>query len=56
MEAIKAVYRTYIKDIAEKLSEIDPAYQLIDPTMETIENDEELENFIKENFDHNCHR
>lgn len=56
MEAVKAIYRTYIKEIAVKLSSIDPKYQLINPTMDTIENDEELENYIRENFDHNHHQ
>ncbi|OCA91838.1 GMC family oxidoreductase [Pseudobacillus wudalianchiensis] len=56
MEAIKAIYRVYIKDIAKKLSEIDPNYQLINPSPETIDNDRDLEIFIKENFDHNHHQ
>ncbi|RLL43797.1 GMC family oxidoreductase [Oceanobacillus piezotolerans] len=56
LEAIKAIYRVYIKGIAEQLSKIDKNYQLVNPTFETIENDEELENFIKENFDHNHHQ
>lgn len=56
LEAIKAIYRVYIKGIAEKLSKIDPNYQLVNPTLKTIENDDELESFIKENFDHNHHQ
>lgn len=56
LEAIKAIYKTYIKNISEKLSRIDPSYQLVNPTLETINNDEELENFIKENFGHNHHQ
>jgi choline dehydrogenase len=56
LESIKAIYRTYIKNIAEKLSKIDPAYQLVNPSLETINDDEQLENFIKENFGHNHHQ
>ncbi|MDF2066745.1 GMC family oxidoreductase [Bacillus sp. Cr_A10] len=56
LQAIKAIYRTYIKDIAEKLSKLDPTYQLINPTLETINDDELLEDFIKENFGHNHHQ
>ena len=55
MEAVKAIYRTYIKDIAEKLSHHRSNYKLIN-TKEMIENDAELEEFIKENFDHNHHQ
>ncbi|PFN99250.1 dehydrogenase [Bacillus sp. AFS076308] len=56
LEAIKAIYKTYIKGIAEKLSSIDRNYKLINPTLEMIENDDELEEFIKENFGHNHHQ
>lgn len=56
LESIKEIYKTYIKKIALKLSEIDPTYQLINPSLETIDDDEQLENFIKENFGHNHHQ
>ncbi len=56
LESIKGIFREYIKPIAKKLSTIDPAYQLINPTIETIDNDEALEEFIKENFGHNHHQ
>ncbi|MBW8348950.1 GMC family oxidoreductase [Bacillus sp. IITD106] len=56
LEVVKSIYKTYIKDIAKKLSNIDNNYQLITPTFETIDNDERLEDFIKENFDHNHHQ
>ncbi|MFP5116062.1 GMC family oxidoreductase [Bacillaceae bacterium C204] len=56
LKSIKAIYRTFIKNIAEKLSKIDPTYQLVNPTLETIDNDEQLESFIKENFGHNHHQ
>ena len=39
-----------------KLSTIDRTYQLINPTLETIDDDEPLEDFIKENFGHNHHQ
>ena len=56
MESIKGIYREYIKPIAMKLSAIDPEYQLINPTVDTIDNDDALEEFIKENFGHNHHQ
>jgi choline dehydrogenase len=56
LNSIKEIYRTYIKNIAEKLSNIDPTYQLVNPTLETMNDDEQLENFIKENFGHNHHQ
>ncbi len=56
LETIKAIYKIYIRDIADKLSKIDPAYKLINPTLDTIDNDKEIENFIKENFGHNHHQ
>lgn len=56
MEAVKRIYRTYIKNIALELSRIDPAYQLLSPSFDIIENDEKLEEFIQENFDHNHHQ
>ena len=39
-----------------KLSEIDSGYQLVSPTLEMIDNDEQLVDFIKENFGHNHHQ
>jgi choline dehydrogenase len=36
LEAVKNIYKIYIKNIAEKLAAIDPAYQLISPTLEAI--------------------
>ncbi|RXY98894.1 hypothetical protein DMO16_03955 [Fictibacillus sp. S7] len=46
----------YIKPIAVELSKIDPAYLLVTPSLEMIDNDEALEEFIKENFGHNHHQ
>lgn len=56
MEAVKRIYRIYIKNIAQELSRIDPSYQLLSPTFDMIDDDEKLEEFIKENFDHNHHQ
>jgi choline dehydrogenase len=56
LEVVKEIYKTYIKSIAMKLSEIDSAYQLVSPTLEMIDDDEQLVDFIKENFGHNHHQ
>lgn len=56
MEAVKQIYRVYIKNIAEQLRTIDPMYRLVSPTIDIINDDEKLESFIKENFEHNHHQ
>jgi len=56
LEAVKNIYKIYIRDIAERLSAIDPEYQLVSPSLEILNDDEELESFIKENFGHNHHQ
>jgi choline dehydrogenase len=56
LEAVKNIYKIYIKNIAAKLAAIDPAYQLISPTIDVINNDAKLEEFIKQNFGHNHHQ
>ncbi|MDR9855535.1 GMC family oxidoreductase [Paenibacillus sp. VCA1] len=56
MDAVKRIYRTYIKNISLELSRLDPSYQLLSPTFDVIDDDEKLEEFIKENFDHNHHQ
>ncbi|WP_054957707.1 GMC family oxidoreductase [Paenibacillus dakarensis] len=56
MEAVKRIYQTYIRNIALELEKIDPSYKLLSPTFETMDDDERLEEFIKENFDHNHHQ
>ncbi|MDF2963418.1 MAG: dehydrogenase [Paenibacillus sp.] len=56
LEAIKNIYKIYIKNIAEQLSNVDPAYRLVSPTLDIINNDTGLEEFIKENFGHNHHQ
>lgn len=50
LKAIKRVFKVYIKDMAKHLNKIDSHYKLISPSMETIEDDKKLENFIKENL------
>ena len=55
LEAIKNIYKTYIKPIAEKLMAMDPTYELVSPTLDIINDDHELEHFIKEDFGHNHH-
>jgi choline dehydrogenase len=56
MEAVKNIYKIYVTNIAAELSSIDPAYCLISPTPEMIDDDSELEQFIKESFEHNHHQ
>ena len=56
LEVIKEIYRSYIKETAKRLAKIDPNYRLIEPSLETIDDDEKLEEFIKENFGHNHHQ
>jgi choline dehydrogenase len=55
LEAIKNIYKIYIKDIAEKFAAMDQAYQLISPTSDIIDDDAKLEEFIKQTFGHNHH-
>lgn len=50
LESVKNVIKIYIKNIATELSKIDPHYQLVSPTMETINDDQKLETFIKDNL------
>ncbi|MNX68113.1 Alcohol dehydrogenase [acceptor] [compost metagenome] len=56
LEAVKNIYKTYIQNIAEQLEAIDPAYRLISPTIDIINDDDKLEAFIKEDFGHNHHQ
>lgn len=53
LEAIKNIYKVYIKKIA---SNLDPDYQLISPTLDIICDDTKLEEFVKQNFGHNHHQ
>jgi len=56
LEVVKNIYKIYIKNIAAELKAIDPAYQLISPTPDIIDDEASLEEFIKQNFDHNHHQ
>ncbi|MFB9328697.1 GMC family oxidoreductase [Paenibacillus aurantiacus] len=56
LETLKSIYRTYIIQIAAELEAIDPAYRLLSPTVDVINDDEQLERFIQETFDHNHHQ
>ncbi|MEF2968695.1 GMC family oxidoreductase [Paenibacillus sp. M1] len=56
LEAIKNIFKIYVKNIAAELEAIDPSYKLVSPGLDVIDNDAELEQYIKENFDHNHHQ
>jgi choline dehydrogenase len=56
MEAVKKIYKTYVRNIAKELSSIDPAYQLVSPEPNVLDDDAKLEEFIRQNFDHNHHQ
>ncbi|WP_336788583.1 GMC family oxidoreductase [Paenibacillus sp. MMO-177] len=56
MEAVKNIYKIYVKNIAAELASIDPSYRLVSPTPDVIDNDHKLEEFIKQNFEHNHHQ
>lgn len=50
LEFLKNTYKVYIKNIAVQLAKIDPKYKLISPTLETINDDQKLETYIKKNL------
>ncbi|MDQ0242785.1 choline dehydrogenase [Bacillus fengqiuensis] len=52
LEAIKNIFKEYIQKIAMNL----PAYRLVSPTPDIINDDAKLEEFIKQNFGHNHHQ
>jgi choline dehydrogenase len=56
MEAIKNIYKRYIRNIAEQLAAKDPSYRLVSPSLSVIQDDEKLEQYIRENFGHNHHQ
>ncbi len=56
MESVKNIYRVYIKGIAERLTAIDPSYRLVSPSLDVIDDDSRLEDFIKQTFEHNHHQ
>ncbi|TVY06715.1 GMC family oxidoreductase [Paenibacillus cremeus] len=56
LESVKNIFKVYIKGIAEQLAAIDPKYQLVTPSVSQIDDDEQLEEYIKQNFGHNHHQ
>lgn len=55
LETFKNTYKVYIKGIAEQLAAIDPSYQLTSPSMDIINDDAKLEQYIKDNLAHGFH-
>lgn len=56
LEAVKNIYKIYIRNIAAELNRIDPAYRLVSPSPDIIDDDDRLEAFIRETFAHNHHQ
>lgn len=56
LELIKSVYKNYIAEIANSFFSIDPSYQLINPSLEIINNDNLLEEYIKDNISVTYHQ
>ncbi|WP_274366247.1 GMC family oxidoreductase [Paenibacillus thermotolerans] len=56
MEAVKNIYKIYVRNIATELAAIDPTYRLVSPTIDIIDDDSQLEEFIRDNFEHNHHQ
>lgn len=56
LTVIKDIYKKYIKDIASRLSSIDPAYRLLSPSLDIINDDARLEEFIRNDFSLNSHQ
>lgn len=50
LQLLKNTFKTYVVNIAAELSKIDPAYKLLSPTLDIINNDTQLESFIKQNL------
>lgn len=50
LELLKNTFKIYIQNIALQLNLIDPQYQLLSPTLDIINNDVQLENFIRQNL------
>lgn len=48
-------YKVYIKGIAERLAAIDPSYQLVSPSLDIINDDAKLAQFIRDNMGHGFH-
>lgn len=50
LESIKKIYKVYIRNIATELAKIDPTYQLVSPSQETMNDDHKLETYIQANL------
>lgn len=55
LETFINIYKFYIKEIAAKLNAIDNQYVLIDPTLDIINDDTLLKEYILKNIDHTHH-
>lgn len=51
----KNIYKVYIKNIAEQLNSIDSQYTLVVPSLDVIDDDEALEEFIVDTIEHTHH-
>ena len=49
LTVFKNIFKTYIENIATQLAAIDPSYQLVSPTMDIINDDAQLTDFIMAN-------
>ena len=55
IQAFMRAVREYIVPISQKLAQIDPSYQLQSPTLDQINDDAKLKDYIDRNFDHTHH-
>lgn len=55
LDTFMNIYKVYIKDIAAKLKAIDSQYVLVDPTIDIINDDALLKDYILENINHTHH-
>lgn len=55
LESFMYTYKIYIKGITENLAAIDPSYQLVSPSLDIINDDAKLAQFIRDNMGHGFH-
>lgn len=55
LDTFMYTYKVYIKGIAENLAAMDPRYELVTPSMDIIQDDQKLAQFIRENLGHGFH-
>lgn len=55
LDTLKYTYKVYIKEITRHLAAIDPHYRLISPSLDIINDDVKLEQYIKENLGNGFH-